>query len=329
MIADARWRRHAVGVPHTNRSVVRVDAAGDAHRTDLQEPRNRLGPGGDHPFMRCEQWREILSAQLDGEETRAQGAAVRRHLDACPNCRRWHDHAADITRRARIRLVASPAELTNVILASPPAAPRRRKDGLARRRMVPVLRAALGTLGAVQVVLGLAQIGRGAADGHLPGGQHLWHESAAWNIAVGVGFVVGAVRRSAAADLVPLLTVFVAMLGLLSVNDLLTSTAVVPRRASHAFLLAGYAITLLVAWRGWHGDGPLASRRQAGPRWQLRLQNRDDRAPPRLVPPLPQPSARVVWPGAAWTREQRAARTCDDTRATGVNARTSEDTCET
>ncbi|MEK8110497.1 hypothetical protein NKG94_51575 [Micromonospora sp. M12] len=66
-----------------------------------------------------------------------------------------------------------------------------------------MLRAALGTLGAVQVMLGLAQVGRGAADGHLPGGHHLWHESAAWTIAVGAGFVVVAVRRSAAADLVP------------------------------------------------------------------------------------------------------------------------------
>ncbi|MEK8110498.1 hypothetical protein NKG94_51580 [Micromonospora sp. M12] len=119
------------------------------------------------------------------------------------------------------------------------------------------------------------------------------------------------------------------MLGLLSINDLLTSTAAVPRLASHAFLLAGYAITLLLAWRGWHGDGPLASRRQAGQRWQLRLHDSDDPAPPRLVPPPPQPSARPVRPGVAWTRKPRAARTCDGTRATGVNARTSEDTCET
>ncbi|MCG5466637.1 zf-HC2 domain-containing protein [Micromonospora sp. MED01] len=279
--------------------------------------------------MGCERWREILSAQLDGEETGAQGAALRRHLVACPNCRRWHDRAAEITRLVRTRLVASPAELTDVILGSAPAAPRRREDGPARRRMVAVPRAALGTLGAVQVVLGLAQVGRGAAVGHLPGGQHLWHESAAWNIAVGAGFVVVAVRRSAAADLVPLLPVFVAMLGLLSVNDLLTSAAAVQRLVSHAFLLAGYAITLLLAWRGWHGDGPVASRRHAGPRWQLRLHDNDDPAPPRLVPPPPQPSARAVRPGAAWTREPLAARRRDHTRTTAVNARTSEDTCET
>ncbi|MCZ7379802.1 zf-HC2 domain-containing protein [Micromonospora sp. WMMC250] len=314
-------------MPDTNRSVVQVDATGSAHQIDVQEPRNQLGPGGDHPFMRCDQWREILSAQLDGEATRAQEAAVRRHLDVCPNCRRFHGRAGEITRLARTRLVPAPPELTNGVLVSAPS--RRGEDGPARGRVVAVLRVALGTLGAVQVVLGLAQIGRGAADGHLPGGQHLWHEFAAWNIAVGAGFVVGAVRRSAAVDLVPLLTVFVAMLGLLSVNDLLTSAAAAPRLASHAFLLAGYAITLLLAWGGWHGDGPLASRRQAGLRRQLRLYDRDDPAPPRLVTPPPQPSVRAVRPGAGWTRRPRAARRRGDTRTTAVNARTSEDTCET
>ncbi|WP_430496058.1 zf-HC2 domain-containing protein [Micromonospora trifolii] len=78
------------------------------------------GPGGDHPIMGCERWREILSAQLDGEETREQGAAVRQHLVACPNCRHWHDRAAEITRRARTRLGASPFELTEVVLGSAP-----------------------------------------------------------------------------------------------------------------------------------------------------------------------------------------------------------------
>ena len=90
--------------------------------------------------MGCERWREILSAQLDGEETREQGAAVRQHLVACPNCRRWHDRAAEITRRARTRLGASPFELTEVVLGSAPAALRRGEDGPARRRVVAVLR---------------------------------------------------------------------------------------------------------------------------------------------------------------------------------------------
>lgn len=153
-----------------------------------------------------------------------------------------------------------------------------------------MLRAALGALGAAQVLLGLAQVGRGAADGHLTGGQHLWHESAAWNLAVGAGFVVVALRRSAAASIVPMLTVFVAMLVLLSVNDLLTSAVSMQRLASRAFLLTGYAITLRLSRVEWRGDGPLASQRQTWSRWWTHQHNREQPAPLRLVPAPTQPA---------------------------------------
>ncbi|MFI7068902.1 zf-HC2 domain-containing protein [Micromonospora sediminicola] len=236
--------------------------------------------------MRCEQWREILSAQLDGEETPAQRVAVNGHLEACADCRRWRDLATEVTRRTRTRLVTSLPELTDVILASAPPKRQRRWGAAARWRTVVALRAVLGVLGTAQVVLGLAQVGGGAAGGHLPaGGAHLWHESAAWNVAVGAGFVVVAVRRSAAAGTVPLLTAFVAMLGLLSVNDLVTSQVAVPRLASHAFLLAGYAITVLLSRPELRGGEPPASRQQAGSRWRMRLDDADEPAPPRLVPP--------------------------------------------
>ena len=94
-----------------------------------------------------------------------------------------------------------------------------------RGPLVAVLRSALGLLGAVQLVLGLAQVGRGATADHLhPTGQHLWHESAAWNVAVGAGFLFVALRRSPPAGLLPMLSAFVGTLLLLSVNDLATGS---------------------------------------------------------------------------------------------------------
>ena len=64
------------------------------------------------------------------------------------------------------------------------------------------LRTGLGLIGGLQLVLGLAQVGRGRAAGHAHGplgmlaSGHLWHESAAWNIAVGAGFLFVATRRT-------------------------------------------------------------------------------------------------------------------------------------
>ena len=59
---------------------------------------------------------------------------------------------------------------------------------------------------------------------------HLWHESAAWNVAVGAAFLFIALRRNRPSGLVPMLTAFVGMLapGATAVIDDLT-----PGRSAH------------------------------------------------------------------------------------------------
>ncbi|MEU1397944.1 zf-HC2 domain-containing protein [Micromonospora zamorensis] len=238
--------------------------------------------------MGCEQWREVLSAQLDGEETAAELTAVQGHLDGCADCRAWFTAAAAVTRRVRTRLVTDVPDRTEAILAAIAAAPARRpwwrRGGLVagsrpvgglraafgRGKLVAGLRAALGLLGAVQLVLGLAQVGRGAAADHLhPTGQHLWHESAAWNVAVGAGFLFVAVRRSPPAGLLPMLSAFVGTLLLLSVNDLATGSVGGERLVSHGFLVVGYLITVLLSRPGLRPGGPAPQRQQTPSRWRF------------------------------------------------------------
>ena len=246
----------------------------------------------DYRYMQCEQWREILSAQLDGEETPAERAGAEEHLDSCESCRSWFHAAAAVTRRARTQVVTSLPDLTDAILAAaPPAAPRSRwRPTVAwRRRLVAGLRGALGLLGAVQLVLGLAQIGTGTVTDHLHSGQHLWHESAAWNVAVGAGFLLVALRRTPPAGLLPMLSVFVATLVLLSVNDLITAQVATTRLVSHGFLLGGYLITVLLSRPSLRPGGPPPQQRQPQPsRWRAQLDDIEQpSAPLRLVPPQP------------------------------------------
>jgi predicted anti-sigma-YlaC factor YlaD len=251
--------------------------------------------------MGCEQWREVLSAQLDGEETPAEQAAAQDHLAGCDDCRAWFDQAAAVTRRARLSVTVAGDDLTDAVLdALPMPAPGRLRD-----RIVLTLRVMLGLMGALQLVLGLAQIGRGVTAGHdhaagaLASG-HLWHESAAWNVAVGAGFLFVAARRTPPTGLVPMLSAFVATLVLLSVNDLVTGRVDTTRLVSHGFLLAGYAIVVAMSRPRLRPDGPSARNRTDGPGWRLPADEEEFSSPTlRLLPP--------AYPGSARTPDRWAA----------------------
>ncbi|MET8229790.1 zf-HC2 domain-containing protein [Micromonospora sp. NPDC005298] len=261
--------------------------------------------------MGCEQWREVLSAQLDGEETAAERTAAQGHLDGCAECRAWFSAAASVTRRVRTRLVTDVPDRTAAILAATAAAPPARRSWwrprLPRRGpLVAGLRAALGLLGAVQLVLGLAQVGRGATADHLhPTGQHLWHESAAWNVAVGAGFLFVAVRRSPPAGLLPMLSAFVGTLLLLSVNDLATGSVGGERLVSHGFLVVGYLITVLLSRPGLRPGGPSPQRQPAPSRWRFGADEVD--RPLRVVRPESYPAQAADRYAAPAARTDRRA----------------------
>ncbi|MFI7660102.1 zf-HC2 domain-containing protein [Micromonospora parva] len=287
--------------------------------------------------MGCEQWREVLSAQLDGEETAAELTAVQGHLDGCADCRAWFTAAAALTRRVRTRLVVEVPDRTAAILAAvggsaagdaaasagdtPPARGSRWRPRLpGRAALVVGLRSALGLLGAVQLVLGLAQVGRGATADHLhPTGQHLWHESAAWNVAVGAGFLFVALRRSPPAGLLPMLSAFVGTLLLLSVNDLATGSVGGERLISHGFLVVGYLITVLLSRPGLRPGGPAPQRQPTPSRWRFGADEvdrplrvvRPDSYPAQAADRYPAPAARTgqAAPAAGTGRadERRAA----------------------
>lgn len=124
-----------------------------------------------------------------------------------------------------------------------------------RFRSFPVVGAllvVLAAVGAVQLILGLDQIGGGVVGAHVHAGLdatpgHLWHESAAWNVAVGAGYLFIALRRVRPSGLVPMLTAFVGMLLLLSVNDLTAARVDAARLISHGFVIVGYLLIVALS----------------------------------------------------------------------------------
>lgn len=238
----------------------------------------------DYHCVGCEDFRESLSARLDGEDDPAERAATDAHLAGCVACERWFEAAATVTRLARTSLVTHQVQVSDEVLAAAP--------GPRRHRLVGALRIGLGVLGVVQFLLGAAQIAGFAVAAHLHTGtdpDHLWHESAAWNVAVGAGFAWIALRRSRASGIIPTLTAFVAALTLLTASDLMAGRVDVDRVLSHAFVVAGYAIVLVLSRSSREPGEPPTGQRTPRPAWRLHFDDQFEAPRPslRLVPTLP------------------------------------------
>jgi predicted anti-sigma-YlaC factor YlaD len=193
----------------------------------------------------CDRCREVLSAGLDDEATSSERAGADAHAATCAECRRWLDDAAAVTRLARASLVTGGGiDVTEQVLA---AAPGRRRAAFAT-----VLRALLLALGIAQLMLATLQVTALSVDSHVhneaarggatPG--HLWHESAAWNAAVGIAFIWVATRRTRPAGVIAILSAFIGALLLLSIDDLIAGRVEPSRLSSHGFIVAGYVIVL-------------------------------------------------------------------------------------
>ena len=197
-----------------------------------------------------------------------------------------------MTRLIRMSVVTPDPTISETVLDAAP--------GPGRRRLADGLRVLLGALGVAQFTLGMVQVSAfsTAIHEHAPAvvsSTHLWHESTAWNVALGAGFGWIAVRRSRPAGLVPLLTAFVGLLALFSVNDFWVGQVDRTRLLSHALIVAGYLIVLTLTRPAFDFGGPPPRRLGTPGRWCVRFDDDAPAAPRRLhalAQHLPQHSAR-------------------------------------
>ena len=218
----------------------------------------------------------MLSAQLDGEDDPADRALVEEHLAGCAGCRAWFEQAALVNRLTRTAVPVP--DLGDRILAALPEAPA------PIRRRVPwatLLFLALAGVGAVQLILGLGQIGGGVTGAHVHAGLdatpgHLWNESAAWNVSIGAGYLFIALRRTRPSGLVPMLTAFVGMLLVLSLNDLTGDRVDGTRLISHGFVLLGYALVVALAKVPGGFATPPGQRVEVGSGWRASFADDED-----------------------------------------------------
>ncbi|MDT8915245.1 zf-HC2 domain-containing protein [Amycolatopsis sp. PS_44_ISF1] len=200
--------------------------------------------------MSCEIFREALSARLDAEPGPLPADQVDAHLAICPACRSWSARGEALRRAMLVRAAPPVPDLTAAILAQAPPVSREKWG----------LRVALGLVGLVQCGLAFAQL-LGMDTGVHGGGAmagHLINESAAWNLAVGIGLLWAALRTRAAAGQLPMIAGFVLVLTVVTTSDLIGGQVTAGRVLTHVFLVIG--LGLLFAVHRQH-----RARREPGP----------------------------------------------------------------
>jgi predicted anti-sigma-YlaC factor YlaD len=197
--------------------------------------------------MQCQNFREAISARLDGEPLGLPGAALDQHLDGCPACVGWADQAAVVTRRARLAPAPAVPDLTATVLAALPgelpgaaAAARSRAVGAALRLVL--LAVAIGQAG-----LAWPALMSGAASMSAP--VHMAHETGAWNLAVAAAFVAVAAGPRLAPGALPFLGTFAVLLVPVTLADLVAGRVQADRAVAHLLLVAGVALVAALAWR--------------------------------------------------------------------------------
>lgn len=183
---------------------------------------------------------------MDSEESEAERGAIDVHLATCAACRRFADEAARITRLARTAVATKEPDLVEAVLA---AAPRSR-----RSQLVTALRVLLGLVGLAQAEMALASMlaphtSEPAAQGVVLQGAsaaHFVHESAAWNLALGVGFLWVAWRSSRTSGMVPTLSTFVAVLTVVVVIDTMAGAVGTVRMLGHGLVVLGLILMIVL-----------------------------------------------------------------------------------
>lgn len=224
--------------------------------------------------MDCLTCREALSARTDGETEPVPAEQTDEHLRTCAGCQTWQLRTGTLVRALRVRAAVDAPDLSAQIMANATVPTPTPGWGA---------RLALACVAAGQIALGLSQL-LGAAvisahGGHeVPEGgtlgSHLFNESTAWNIALGLGLFWAVFRPRAATGLLPVLSGFVVILAGMSVHDLITGAAPVPRVASHGLLVLGLCLLFVVNRQ--HRDAPDGAKAEAQPHTATRTTSPDE-----------------------------------------------------
>ena len=210
---------------------------------------NQTSVVSDLLVMDCRNWREQLSADMDGQADPMLLDQARDHAAHCAQCTAWLQVAAQVNRLARVMpAVTAPGVSQTQLDAMLAHLPRSRPW---RRYLHYGARAALALVGVAQLLVGALPMAMSGADDLRPammgaGMIHMSHEYAAWTIALGIAFVAGAGWTRHLAGILPALTCFVLILSIVSAIDLLGGNVNAAHVTSHVLLVLALVLIVVI-----------------------------------------------------------------------------------
>ena len=186
-------------------------------------------------MLSCDQCREAVSAQMDGEDTGVAADVLAAHLRTCRQCRAF---ATGLHRLDDALPAGPPApDRSDAILGAVRRAREARSPAAVTGR---IARAGLGLVAIVQMITAAVELTGGA-------GVHSLRDLSAFQLALAVGFLVTAIRPATAAGLLPtaaaLALCLLAVVGL----DIAAGQATSGGEATHVTELLGVALVWLIA----------------------------------------------------------------------------------
>jgi predicted anti-sigma-YlaC factor YlaD len=181
-------------------------------------------------------------------------ATLDAHLAKCVECAAWVATASQASRAVRVSSADIP-DLSSQIMHSAVLPVR----GLLRLRRI--LQVGLVVTALAQILLAVPELFGHSIGMSMSG--HMSHESASFNIAIGIGLLAVVLRPVRASGMLPVMTAIVVSLVTLSIPDVLRGTVELARLATHMTTIIGLA--LLFAMSRLASDDPLGGLSDALP----------------------------------------------------------------
>jgi predicted anti-sigma-YlaC factor YlaD len=197
--------------------------------------------------MRCDTYREAISARLDGESPGLDEATIDAHLDTCEACAAWSEELVTLHRMVRVREAEAVPDLTSAILGTGTdtrtgiqPAPVRRPVG----EVISPARWALFVVALTQLVLAAPALLLGEDAGAT---VHVARELGSFDVALAIGLLVAAWQPARAWGLLPVIAALGLVMAGTAVVDVARGTATGFGESHHVLDLAGLALLWLVA----------------------------------------------------------------------------------
>lgn len=209
------------------------------HRVSLPDG-NQIVRTDDWKGMECQDARVLASTELDDQLSVGEHEALEAHLATCDSCSAWTARLTDVGRRSDMSVVEeSKSSLSTSVRHA------RRNRGI---------RFALGWAGMLLIVWHLPDVVTAGSEAAV----HLGRHQAGFAVALGVGFVVVALRPDRAYGMLPFVVAFAVVLTAVALIDLVSGASSLVVEARHLLELGG----LVMMWVLAAEMGP--GRRRAG-----------------------------------------------------------------